>query len=185
VAIAQTTRKALDQLQARINPGKESELTAGYLRALVIGCVAGSRSTLPLTLLAWQKDPRQADTLLPSQILDTKAARIIITTASVGEIIADKTPFIPSRLSPPAFIGRLISGGLAGAIMAYRFRESPVLGALLGGGAAGFGAIVGYYSRKTLDEHTPIPDPVWAVVEDAVAVSLGLLAVSETIPLEL
>ncbi len=155
----------------------------GYLRALVIGAIAGTRSTLPLTLLAWETDPREPDMLLPSEWLDTQAARIIMTTASVGEIIADKTPFIPSRISPPAFIGRLFTGGLAGTIIAYRFHESPILGALLGGSAAAFGTMAAYYSRKTLVEHTPIPDLVWATVEDAIGIGLGQLAVRKTIPL--
>lgn len=183
MAIAQTTRKVFDQLQALLNPGQEPRPTAGYLRAIVIGSVAGGRSTLPLTLLAWEKDPRTQDTLLPSHLLNTQAARIITTTASVGEIIADKTPFIMSRMAPPAFLWRLFTGGLAGTIIAYRFRESPVLGALLGSLAASFGTMAGYYSRKTLDEHTPIPDPVWGAVEDAIDIGIGLLAVKRTIPL--
>jgi uncharacterized membrane protein len=183
MAIADIALKALEVLESRINPGKEAQSTVGYLRALVIGSIAGTRSTLPLTLLAWEKDPRRHDTLPLSQMLDTQAARIITTTASVGEIIADKTPFIMSRIAPPAFLWRLFTGGLAGTIIAYRFHKSPILGALLGGSAAAFGTMAGYYSRKTLDEHTPIPDPIWGAVEDAVATGIGMLAVRKSIPL--
>jgi uncharacterized membrane protein len=177
MAIAQLTRKAIDQLQTLIAPGKEPGPTTSYLRAFLIGALAGTRSTLPLTLLAWEKDQRHPDTLIPSQLLDTRAARIIMVTSSVGEIIADKTSFIPSRLSAPAFIWRLFIGGLAGAIETYRFRESPILGAVLGSSAAALGTLAGYYGRKALDRYTFIPDPVWGAVEDVIASGLGLLAV--------
>jgi uncharacterized membrane protein len=160
---------------------KEPGPTTGYLRALLIGALAGTRSTLPLTALAWEKDPRHPDTLIPSYLLDTQAARIITVTSSVGEIIADKTPLLPSRLSPPAFIWRLFIGGLAGTIMMYRLHESPILGAVLGSSAAALGTMASYSSRKTLGRLTPIPDPVWGVVEDAVAAGLGLLAVRKAI----
>jgi uncharacterized membrane protein len=176
VLALQQINKALDQLQNRINLGRKKESTEGYLRALVIGNVAGSRSMLPFALLAWEKDPRKPDTLLPSRLLDTGTARTITTIASIGEMIADKLPSIPSRLGTPSFVGRLISGGLAGMIIAYRFRESPVLGALLGGSGAAFGSVAGYYSRQLLTERTGIPSAIWGVSEDAIATGLGLLA---------
>src|SRR5690242_7663745 len=177
MAITQITRKALDQLQSLIHPDNELGPSGVYLRALGVGALAGTRSTLPLTLLAWEKDPHHSDALIPSQLLDTQAARIITATASVGEIIADKTPFILSRLSPPAFIWRLFIGGLAGAIMTYRLHKSPILGALLGSSAAALSTMASYYSRKTLTWYTFIPDPVWGVVEDVIATRLGLLAI--------
>jgi uncharacterized membrane protein len=182
MAITQITRKALDQLQTLIHPDNGPGPTGVYLRALGIGALAGTRSTLPLTLLAWGKDSRHSDTLVPSQLLDSQAARIITATASVGEIIADKTPFIPSRLSPPAFIWRLFIGGLTGSIMTYRLHKSPILGALLGSSAAALSTMASYYSRKMLTRYTFIPDPVWGAVEDAIATRLGLLAI-RTIPL--
>jgi uncharacterized membrane protein len=169
--------KALDQLQERISPDRKKESTA-YLRAVILGSVAGSRSTLPLTLLAWEKDPRKSDTLLPSRLLASDKAKPILTTATIGEMIADKLPFTPSRLDPLPFAGRVIVGGLAGATIAYRFRESAVVGAVLGSLGAAFGTVAGYYSRHLLDERTAIPDPVWGITEDAIATGLGLLATS-------
>jgi uncharacterized membrane protein len=178
----QQLNKAFDQLQDRIKPDRKKESTAGYLRALVIGSVAGSRSTLPFTLLTWEKDPRKPDTLLPSRLLKTDKAKAITTIATIGEMIADKLPFMPDRLDTPSFVLRLVTGGLAGTIIAYRFHKSPILGALLGGSAAAFGSVAGQNSRQLLTKRTGIPNGVWGAVEDVIATGLGLLATRKTVP---
>ena len=174
--------KTLDQLQKRIIPGKQQTSTTAYLRAVLLGSVAGARSTLPFTLLTWEKDPRKSDTLLPSRLLAADLARPILTTATIGEMIGDKLPFTPSRMDPLPFAGRVVIGGLAGAVIAYRFRKSPFVGAALGALGAAFGTVAGYSSRHLLGERTHIPDPVWGLTEDVIATGLGLLATSKTLP---
>jgi len=46
----------------------------------------------------------------------------------------------------------------------------------LGAAGAALGSIAGYRARLALVGATPLPDPVWALVEDAVAVGLGAFA---------
>lgn len=185
MAIVQIARRVLDQLQVTMHSSDAPGPIAGYLCAVGIGTIAGTRSTLPLALLSWEKDPRDPDTLSLSQLLDSQAARIITATFSAGEIIADKLPFLPDRLSPPAFIWRLFIGGLAGTIMTYRLHDSPILGAVLGSSAAALGTVAGYYSRKTLGRRTLIPDPILGAFEDVLATGLGLLVVRKAVPVAL
>lgn len=42
----------------------------------------------------------------PLAFLDREVTPIILNVLARGELVADKLPFIPSRTSPPAFLGR-------------------------------------------------------------------------------
>jgi uncharacterized membrane protein len=57
-----------------------------------------------------------------------------LQTLMIGEMVADKTPFIPARTSAPALLGRALSGALVGATLfadaERRASSSVVLGAL-------------------------------------------------------
>ncbi|MDQ2688470.1 MAG: hypothetical protein M3Y28_11460, partial [Armatimonadota bacterium] len=90
---------------------------------------------------------------------------------SAGELVADKLPQTPSRISPLPLVGRIVSGTIVGAVVCHGAKKSLWLGGLLGGIAAVAGSYGGYYGRKALSER--LPDPVVAVIEDTLAVGLG------------
>ena len=149
------------------------------LRAALLGVVAGMRSQLPFALLALaaRRDEGAAAGDGLARVLRSKRAAVGFGLSVVGELVGDKLPVTPSRLDPLPLAGRVVFGGVAGAVLAREAGGNPSLGAVAGGAGSLLGAFGGYQARVALGRATGVPDPVWGAVEDAVAVSLGLLAV--------
>ena len=132
------------------------------LRALGIGIVAGLRTaTAPAAILAAQGSPRTRGALL----------------SALGEYVADKLPFTPSRLGPPALVARAGSGAWCGGESARRDDGSVMTGRALGATGALVGAWAGYSLRSYLTTERALPKLPIALAEDALAVGLAVLAV--------
>jgi uncharacterized membrane protein len=148
------------------------------LVALLLGLSAGLRSMTPLAVVAWAARGWPA---VAGSALGFMAAPItgyVFAALAVGELIADKLPFIPSRLQPGPLGGRVISGALTGAAAAIALQGSPIVGGLVGaiGGLAG--AFGGYAVRRSLTADRKLPDLPVALLEDLVAIALAVFAVS-------
>ena len=98
----------------------------------------------------------------------------LFTAAALGEYIADKLPSTPSRISPGPLAGRLILGGLVGAIVAAAFRRPLANGIALGALGAAAGAFGGFYARRGLTKGAGLPDMAVALSGDAAAVALAV-----------
>jgi uncharacterized membrane protein len=97
-------------------------------------------------------------------------ARLLFTAVAVGEAIGDKTRVVPARTSAPSLAGRVLSGALSGRALAGAPGVAPgALGALAGT----FGA---YHARVALTGRTGLPDALFGVAEDALAVAAAALA---------
>ncbi len=147
--------------------------------AAALGLVAGMRSQLPLAMLANAASAGQFaagnDGVLSH--LRSKWAPAVFDTLAAGEIAADKLPFVPPRTGAGSLAGREMTGALAGAaIFRNAGRPAPV-GLALGIVGAAAGTFGGYYARSFLSKRTGLPDLVWAVAEDALAIGLGTFAV--------
>ena len=97
--------------------------------ALVLGIVAGLRSMTPPAVVAWAAHfgwLRLDGT--PLAFLDSTPARYILLVAMLAELVADKLPFTPARTGTGPFIGRIVSGGLAGAALAVGLGGSLAVG---------------------------------------------------------
>jgi len=145
---------------------------AALLRPLLLGVVTGARSQLGLAVLAWSP-PRRHDPA-PLRLLRTRAGRAGSGLALAGELVADKLPRTPSRLSPPVLAGRLAIGALVGALAAER-RDPATTGLSAAAGALGAAAAswAGATARTTLPERTRTPDLPWALAEDTAALGLA------------
>lgn len=157
----------------------DAQRATTYGREALIGFVAGLRSQLPFAMLAFaanRGDFAQHATG-PLRYLRSRWALAGCGAAAVGEMIADKLPFTPSRIDPGPLAGRIAFGALAGAALARGARSPLLPGVVLGASGAAAGSFAGYCARRALDHATGWPDPIWGGVEDAVAVSLGLTAV--------
>jgi len=117
---------------------------AALLRPLLLGVVSGARSQLGLAVLAWSPSRRRDPA--PLRLLRARAGCAGSVLAVAGELVADKLPRTPSRLSPPVLGGRLAVGALVGALAADR--RDP--------GATGLSATAG--SWAPLPRRGPVPD---------------------------
>lgn len=92
-------------------------------------------------------------------------------------MVIDKLPITPSRLNPGSLTGRMVLGAIGGAVISRRWRGSPVGGAVVGGVGAVAGSFAGYHLRKQLGQRTGLPDPLFAVLEDGIALTAASLLV--------
>jgi uncharacterized membrane protein len=153
---------------------KQSAVVA-HVATPLLGVSTGIRSFTPLAVTAWFARMGK----LPvsgtwAEWIRHPAAVGVLTAAAVGEYIADKQPNAPDRTAPVGLIGRLICGGLAGAILAAAFRRKVVGGVALGALGAAAGTYGGFYLRKGLTEGTGWPDLPVALSGDAAAVMLAV-----------
>ncbi len=99
-----------------------------------------------------------------------RRARAPLYVAALGELAVDKAPIARQRVDLPSRSARLVSGAATGHALA-----GPA-GAIAGGASAVAGCFATYRARKLVVRATGLPDPVVAVGEDVVAISLAALA---------
>jgi uncharacterized membrane protein len=149
------------------------------LAAFGIGVVAGLRSLTAPAVTAWAA---HLDWLhlqgTPFKFMGLTAVVTLFTLLALVELVTDKLPSTPSRTAPPGLIARVIFGGLSGAAVAAAAATAFAVGAVFGalGGIAG--AFAGYQVRSRLVRAWKVPDFVIAVIEDVVAIGVGLFLVS-------
>ena len=147
--------------------------------AFLIGGVCGLRSMTAPAVIAWGAHLGWLH--LDGGLLAffaNKISLVIFSLFAVGELIADKLPFIPSRTQVGPLGVRIVFGALCGAALCLASTMSPVGGALLGalGGVAG--AFTGYHYRRLFSRGAKVPDFLIALLEDVAAVGGGFLIVS-------
>jgi uncharacterized membrane protein len=179
--MARLTSDALERRGPRAVavPKERMPPTTALRRALLLGVVAGMRSQLPVALLGFESHRGRFDPgrgWLARRLASTGGMAATVL-ASAAEIVGDKLPVVPSRTRPGPFAGRVAIGALAGAAV-YREAHGPVVAGAVAGAVAAAGSTLAFArARAALGRRTPLPDPAWGAGEDAVAVTLGLLAV--------
>jgi uncharacterized membrane protein len=146
--------------------------------ALGLGIVAGLRSMTAPAVVSWAAHlGRLRLAGSPLGFLEHTATAYILGVLALGELIADKLPFTPSRKTPGPFAARIVLGGLSGAAVVAGTSGSALVGALLGGIGGTIGTLGGYGCRTGLVRALRIPDWCVALLEDVVAVGGGVLLV--------
>lgn len=142
-------------------------LPGALLLPAILGVMSAGRSQSVGAFIAWQGlHPRAASPI----------GRGVTALAVAGEVIGDKTPWVPDRTNPGPLFGRTVIGAIGGAVLAHH-RGTPILpAALAGAGAAAAGTFALHRARRWLGRHTPLPDLAWALVEDAGVAALGVAA---------
>jgi len=97
---------------------------------------------------------------------------------AVGELLADKLPFVPNRTAAGPLLGRAFTGGLSGAVVCSAQRRSVLAGTLIGAAAAMGAAYGAYELRRRAVRKLHLPDVIVAVAEDALVGALGAALVS-------
>jgi uncharacterized membrane protein len=154
-------------------------LTTVLLLALLIGCICGLRSMTGPAVVCWgahlgwlQLDGSKLS------FLHNPVSLAVFSLLALGELIADKLPFIPSRTTPGPLAVRFLFGGLCGAALCLSNGMAWLPGALVGGGGGVVGAYAGYHARRWVTVGRGLPDFGVALLEDLVAVGGGFWIVS-------
>jgi uncharacterized membrane protein len=147
------------------------------LYALLIGCICGMRSMTAPAVVAWGAHLGWLH-LQDSHLafFAHKISLVVFSLFAIGELIADKLPFIPPRTQAGPLGVRILFGAMCGAALCISGAASPLLGAILGGLGGVAGAFAGYHYRRSLSGE--VPDLLLALLEDLVAVGGGFLLVS-------
>jgi uncharacterized membrane protein len=150
-----------------------------FLLAFGIGMVTGLRSMTGPAVVCWAAHLGWLN-LEGSRLafMESTAATYGFSVLALGELVADKLPFIPNRTSPGPLFGRIILGALSGAAICMAAGPSTIAGAILGAAGGVIGAFAGYRARAGLVRKSRLPDWVIALAEDLVAVGGGLFLVS-------
>lgn len=151
------------------------------VRAITLGFATGLRSTTSLGALALRAGSTPGRASWSTWPLwRSSGARTAVLLGMAGEMVMDKLPILPSRLEPQVLMGRIAFGSLAGWAVSTEGRGSGALLAGILGGALGAiaGSYGGYHARQAIGRMYGLPDPVVAVGEDVIALSLATTAAS-------
>jgi uncharacterized membrane protein len=145
--------------------------------ALLIGIIAGLRALTAPTAVSW------AARLGLLQLSGTHLAFLgavatpwILSVLALAEIINDKLPKTPSRLVPPQFITRVVTGAFSGAAIGLGL-GSIWIGLLCGAIGAVLGTLGGASFRGALAKAIGKDLPA-ALIEDAIAIVGAYLIVT-------
>jgi uncharacterized membrane protein len=170
--------------------GKDSRTmtpTILFLLCMLIGGATGLRSMTGIAMVTLAAQPHWphlkwlhlSGTGL--SFLAHPVAMIIFVLLALGELVADKLPFIPARIQPGPLAARFAFGALCASALAVAAGVSGVLPvllpALIGGIAAIVAAYAGYWLRRSITARGVKDLPI-ALLEDAAAILLALFAVS-------
>lgn len=151
-----------------------------YAGAAAMGAVAGMRSmSAPAMVSQVAKAGEIAMGHPELDFLHSPKTAYAMTALAVGEVIADKLPFMPKRTGGPALLGRAIAGGLSGAAISSSQRKSPFWGAVAGTAGAIAAAYAFYHLRRAAQEKWHVPDTAAAILEDAIVAAGGMLVLSK------
>lgn len=151
-----------------------------YAGAALIGTVAGMRSmTAPAIISRLAGAAGVAVDKTGVDFLESPIIPRVMSVLAIGEVIADKLPFIPSRIAPFPLVTRALSGATSGAVLCASKKRSPVLGAIFGAAGAVAGSYAAYALRKRIVKSLHVPDTIVAVAEDALAIGTGTMVASK------
>jgi uncharacterized membrane protein len=150
----------------------EFEVSSATFETIGLACLAGLRSMAAPAFLA--QAVRRGDLRAPVMpALGSPKVSALLALLAMGEMIADKTPFVPARTSTPALLGRVLSGGLAGATLFASEGRDRNSGALLGALCATLAAYAGENFRTVGFERLGLPNALLGALEDKVVLALG------------
>jgi uncharacterized membrane protein len=153
--------------------------TIVLLLAFLLGCVCGLRSMTGPALVCWGAHlgwlQLDGSTL---GFLHNPISLSVFTLFAIGELVADKLPFIPSRIMAGPLGVRFLAGALCGWALAIAGGATWLPCALAGGVGGIGGAFAGYHVRRWLTAGKGLPDMPVALLEDVIAIGGGLLILS-------
>jgi uncharacterized membrane protein len=138
----------------------------------LLGVTTGLRAMTPMAVLCWFAYLGY----LPLEgtwaaWMASATAVVVFTVLALAEIVADKLPRAPDRISLGPLTARLVFGGLIGSIAATAMIGPGLEGVLLGVVGAALGAFAGFMIRRDMVERIGCAEWKVALVEDLIAVA--------------
>jgi uncharacterized membrane protein len=150
------------------------------IKAAAIGVIAGMRSmSAPAFVSSYLAENRNLAGSRLAVLASPSAARLLKVLAA-GEMIADKLPIVPARVSAGPLIARVASGAISGAAVCAANKKRAEVGAVLGGLAAVVGAFGFYHLRRRAGLETGMPDAVLGLAEDAIVIGSGMAVLGQS-----
>lgn len=150
-----------------------------FFAAFAAGAISGLRSMTAIAVIAWGARWGWLDLHSTSLAFIGRNWFLYAATAgALGELVADKLPFIPSRTAPAPLAFRFLTGGLSGAAIFVSAKQPFALGAILGILGALLGAFEGYHLRRQFTKEKGFRDFQVALAEDLIAVGGAFLLIS-------
>lgn len=155
--------------------GEKFEVYPAVLKTAGLAAIAGLRSAAAPALLSRAVRRGDVGGLQGTSfaVLGSPKVSTTLQLAMIGEMIADKTPFVPSRTSPPALLSRAFSGAFVSAVLFASKGGRVTSGAVLGTPCAVAAAYLGEKLRAEGTEKLGLPDIVLALVEDGIVLFGG------------
>jgi uncharacterized membrane protein len=142
------------------------------LRTAGLSALAGMRTMSAPALLTGSRRFIERNNAA-SEILDSRYVTLTVQALAVGEMVADKLPFMPKRTWFPALLARTVSGAVMGASVFNSEDESMLSGAVIGGASAIMATYVSYNVRRVLTKTFHVPDFIVAIAEDSFILGCG------------
>ena len=145
------------------------------LKIAALAAISGLRSVAGPALLARAANrgevPGLGNTLFAG--LGSDGVSAVLQALMLGEMVGDKTPFVPSRVSAGPLFGRALSGALVGSALFVSGGRRGVPGALLGAASALASVYAADRLRSATTQGLGLPDPVFGLIEDGIVLLGG------------
>lgn len=151
------------------------EISPDVFKTVALAAFSGVRSVAPPALLSRAAAGGDLPGLRGTRFAPLASGGVskALQTMMVGEMLGDKTSFIPSRISPGPLFGRALSGALVGSALFVSGGREGLPGALLGVASALAGVYAADRLRSSSTQRLGLPDPVFGLLEDAVVLLAG------------
>ncbi|WP_439883318.1 DUF4126 family protein [Pontibacter sp. MBLB2868] len=145
-------------------------------KTIGLGAVAGMRAMSAPALLSNElsKIPTTRLSHSPLHYLQSGAVSTGLKVMAASEMLGDKIPGIPDRITIPSVLTRAASGALVGATLFTANKDKTMTGAAVGAAAAVAATYISFYLRKLVRKQTSFPDAFSGVIEDAIMLGSGL-----------
>lgn len=148
--------------------------------AFALGVVSGMRSFLAIALTAltlWRR-PEIVPQMSPASWLAHAPVAIVLGALELGELVADKMPWVGARIAPGPLVARIVTGALSGAAAAQVAHVDGWKGGVVGAVGAVVGAFGFYHLRQWVDRITGIRDPFIGFAEDVLGFAIAATALA-------
>jgi uncharacterized membrane protein len=145
------------------------------LTAAGLGALAGLRSMSAPALLSHElaEDGVARGRHRLERVLSSPVTARLLALFAGGEMLADKTSLVGSRIAPLPLAGRAVIGSLTAATFAMNRRQGLVAPAMIGAAAAVAATYAAFHLRRLAGERLGVPDQFLGMIEDALVVAAG------------